>query len=213
MAQRQPVTDDDLLAVARLCTAALLPLAGRDWTVPAAELEMSCEEAFEHTTGAVGAYILPLVCRAEGWLPLRLQVVAKRPDEADRATLIAGLEQIVTVLAVVARCTPPEARVFHQYGMADAEGFMALACDEMLVHTDDILRGFGADGLTPPDVLCRRVLERLVPWAPAGEGAWATLRWANGRQPLGARARLSPDWTLHVAPLEEWDGAPPKGAS
>ena len=50
-------------------------------------------------------------------------------------------------------------------GMADASGFAALACDEMLVHTADIAAVLGV-GFDPPRGVCARVLARLFPWAP-----------------------------------------------
>jgi hypothetical protein len=89
--------------------------------------------------------------------------------------------------------------------MADGEGFIAIGCNEMLVHADDLARGFGLPW-QPPSGLCQRILARLFPWAPAGEGAWSTLRWANGRTALPSHPRLEPDWAWQSAPLSEWDG-------
>jgi hypothetical protein len=97
-------------------------------------------------------------------------------------------------------------------GLVDASGFAALACDELLVHTGDIAAGLGA-GFDPPREACARVLGRLFPWAPPDQDPWATLRWANGRAPLGQRPRLSPDWVAHPAPLHQWDGVDPNASS
>jgi hypothetical protein len=41
-----------------------------------------------------------------------------------------------------------------------------MACDEFLVHTDDVARGLGVP-FAPPRALVRATLERLFPWAPA----------------------------------------------
>jgi hypothetical protein len=90
--------------------------------------------------------------------------------------------------------------------MADAEGFVAMGCDEILVHTGDIADGLGITAAPPTD-LCARVLARLFPWAPKGTDPWPTLLWANGRAPLGDRGRLDADWYWQCAPLSEWDGA------
>jgi hypothetical protein len=69
------------------------------------------------------------------------------------------------VLAAVARASKPGVRAFHPAGMADAEGFLAMGCDEILVHTGDIAEGLGI-AVAPPADLCQRVVARLFPWAP-----------------------------------------------
>jgi hypothetical protein len=110
------------------------------------------------------------------------------------------------ILADVAAAAPAEARAFHQAGMADRSGFLAMACDELLIHTDDILRSSGRSFDPPPDLVAR-VLARLFPWAPTGINPWIALRWANGREELPPpQGRLGPDWTWHCAPLNQWDG-------
>ena len=84
-----------------------------------------------------------------------------------------------------------------------------MGCDEMLIHTNDILTGFGTTLDAPRDV-CGRILERIFPWAPDGEGdAWERLLWANGRAPLGDRPRLEPDWVWLSVPLDQWNGEDP----
>ena len=88
--------------------------------------------------------------------------------------------------------------------MADASGFIAMGCEEMLMHTADILQGL-ARPFRPPDDLTARVLARLFPWAPEGD-VWASLRWVSGRIALPDHARLGADWYWHCAPLDEWDG-------
>jgi hypothetical protein len=89
--------------------------------------------------------------------------------------------------------------------MADASGFVAMGCDETLVHTNDLARGFDLP-FEPPRELCRRVLRRLFPWAPEEADPWQALLWANGRIALPGHGRLSSDWAWHCASLEEWDG-------
>lgn len=99
-------------------------------------------------------------------------------------------------------------RGFHFSGMADAEGFLAGGCDEVLIHGWDLAQGLGAD-LPPPCDLARRVLERLFPWVSPGDGEdpWELLVWSNGRVDLPGRERVLPGWEWHCAPLDEWDGA------
>jgi hypothetical protein len=84
-----------------------------------------------------------------------------------------------------------------------------MGCDELLIHTYDILSGFGAS-LDPPRDICEGILARISPWAPEDEGdAWTTLLWANGRATLGDRPRLEPDWVWLSVPLAEWNGEDP----
>jgi hypothetical protein len=94
-------------------------------------------------------------------------------------------------------------------GMADRSGFLAMGCDEILIHTDDILRGLGSSFSPPPEIVSR-VLARLFPWAPTNTDPWETLRWANGRADLGDLPNPGPNWIWHCAPLEEWDGTIPQ---
>lgn len=101
---------------------------------------------------------------------------------------------------------PTSARGFHPMGAADASGFAAMACDELLIHTDDAARGLGAT-FAPPDDLVEPVLRRLFPWVSPVTEPWPQLRWANGRIALGDRDRLDGStWAWHCAPLADWDG-------
>jgi hypothetical protein len=206
------MTDEDLLTAVRVCGEALRALLDRDWSVLAAELETSCEETSEHITAALGSYVVHLASRSPVRLPFRLHVVP-REGEAGRSALLAGMEAMATVLAMVARSSSPHTRAFHVFGLADAEGFIAMGCDELLIHTDDIVRGLGGRDFRPPEDLCRKVARRLFPWTPGGADAWSTLRWANGRQALPGHPRLAPDWVWHAAPVEEWNGQLPPGVT
>ena len=105
---------------------------------------------------------------------------------------------------------PPDARAYHSAGMADVAGFVAMGCDELLVHGWDACQGLGLGLVAPPD-LAGRVLERLFPWAPRGVAPWPALLWANGRVDLaGGRPRPGSDWAWHCAPVDEWDGTIPR---
>jgi hypothetical protein len=108
-------------------------------------------------------------------------------------------------LCEVARAAAPETRGFHVYGRPDRDGYIAMGCVEMLVHTDDIASGLGIS-FTPPVDLVRGALARLFPWAPADTDAWQTLQWATGRLDLSGYPRVAPDWAWHASPLSEWDG-------
>jgi hypothetical protein len=123
--------------------------------------------------------------------------------------LLDVLKAATATLTAVARAAPPGARAYHNYGMADISGFLAMGCDEILVHCWDAVRGLGEE-FAPPAELADRVLRRLFPWAPTNESPWQALLWANGRTDLPGKERLGPDWARHCAPLDEWDGAVPR---
>ena len=195
------VSADDLLDAARGCRTTLAPALGADWSVPAGELDWDCRRTLDHVADALLHYAAHLATRA----PARLPHLRDGDPSRTPAELLSVVETAAAILAAVAVSAPPEARGFHGAGMADPEGFLAMGCEETLIHTDDIARGLGLP-FRPPDGLSERVLRRLFPWAPVGEEPWATLRWVSGRAPLGDRPRLDPDWYWHCAPLAEWDG-------
>jgi hypothetical protein len=77
-----------------------------------------------------------------------------------------------------------------------------MACDELLIHTDDAGRGLGLV-FTPDAALCARVLARLVPEAPGDVAPWDGLRWANGRIALPGWPRRT-EWRWTCAPHLPW---------
>jgi hypothetical protein len=108
------------------------------------------------------------------------------------------------ICAVSVDAAPASLRGFHPAGAADPSGFAAMACDELLIHTDDAARGLGLT-FTPDQELAGRVLARLFPWHEPGADPWQTLRWANGRTELPERPSQH-RWMWHCAPLADWDG-------
>lgn len=196
---------DDLRSTAAICTRTLSQVAGRDWSSPAGDLEWSALETLVHVTGALMRYAAGLAARSQHRLPFSF-VPRTREDIApqDPADLILALQVAADILAAVVAEAPPEARAYHVTGLADAAGFAAMGCDEMLVHTEDIMNGFSLS-YHPPADLCRAVLERLFPWAPEA-APWDALLWANGRRSLPNHERLESDWAWQGAPLAEWDG-------
>jgi uncharacterized protein (TIGR03083 family) len=172
-----------------------------DWSAPAGALRWSCRRTLDHIVDTLVLYAAHLASRATTRLPL----VRDGAPHADLDELFAALAAEAAVLAEVAAAAGPDVRAFHPAGMADASGFVAMGCDEVLVHTGDIAAGLGVD-FRPPEELARRVLARLFPWAPPDVHPWDALSWANGRRRLPGHERLGPDWYWHCAPLSEWDG-------
>lgn len=151
-------------------------------------------------------YALDLSADGEDLDGVTMEVDPKGEVAALRRTMVASVGMLARVLTAAS----PSARGFHPWGLADPEGFAAMACDELLVHTDDVVRATD-HVFEPPEHLAKGVLHRLFPWAPDNDAPWLTLLWANGRTPLGHRGQLD-GWRWHAAPLDEWDGHDPTRA-
>jgi hypothetical protein len=209
--QDVPTTDDgfesfDARLVRRAaweCGSFLDSFAELDWTVAIPDMDWDASTAISHAATALIWYSMDL---SAGFEELSAEEVGVKPGSAPRE-LVRTIRTASYVLASVIECTRPEVRGFHPWGMADASGFAAMACDEMILHTDDAARGLGAE-FTPSANIARSTVERLFPWAPTGDDPWATLKWANGRGELPDRPRLT-KWHWHCAPLSEWDGTDP----
>ncbi|WP_269805043.1 maleylpyruvate isomerase N-terminal domain-containing protein, partial [Pseudonocardia kujensis] len=193
----------DVRSAAAACTGLLCGALGRDWSARAGTLDMTVSEVVAHLARVLHFYAVDLAGGPAEVDALEVRVHADRPP----ATLLAAVHAGAFVLAATIDACADDARGFHPDGAADPSGFAAMACDELLVHTDDAARGLGL-AFEPDAHLALHVLRRLFPWAPHDERSWPTLRWANGRAPLGARPRLE-SWRWHCAPLDEWDGSGP----
>lgn len=178
----------------------------RDWSAAVPDLEFDVRKLAAHMSQTNFWYSVDFAARGA-------DIVAFVPEikaESEPADLIASIDVGVELLATVVAAASAEARGFHPFGMADASGFAAMACDEMLLHTNDIARAFEID-FAPPAEQAQAVLDRLFPWidrSGGDEDAWTLLRYANGRIALPDRPRLE-RWRWHCAPLTEWDGTPP----
>lgn len=198
MAELRP---DDLLTAAAACRAALTPALDRDWEVPAREMEWSCRRTLDHIADTLLLYSAHFATRATAHrTPPRNGDSAASPAE-----LLTAVESAATILAEVVRAAPVGTRAFHPSGMADATGFIAMGCEEILAHTWDIAEGLGVPFTAPAD-LAARIVARIFPWAPADVPPWDALLWAAGRIGLPGHDRLGPDWYWHSPPLTEWDG-------
>jgi uncharacterized protein (TIGR03083 family) len=200
-----PVDGKHVLEAAGACQALLGAAVDRDWTRRLPHLDFTVAQAVTHMAGGTLWYATDLAAGPERLGTMELRV----PPETAPAELVRTIGTFATVLARVTDASPPGARGWHPFGLADASGFAAMACDEFLVHTDDVARGLEVP-FAPPPALARATLERLFPWAPADAEPWAALLWANGRIDLPGQRRQV-DWRWHCAPLEEWDGLNPAG--
>lgn len=202
--ERVTITPDDLAVMAGLCRDALLVRRDDDWDRPAANVEWTCRQTLEHVCLMGVAYGLRLAARTTGdrdYAPVAL-------GDATIVELIDTMHDSALLLAEVARAAPRTARAHHTAGMADPEGWLAMAIDETLIHTGDISEGFG-DRFQPPDLLSRAVLDRLFPWWPSDQPPWPALQWANGRGALVSHPDPGASWLWHCAPLDEWSGIVP----
>ena len=193
-------TPADLAESSQLVVAQLRPLAG-DWAVPVPRLRWDARRVADHLVGVVFGYAMQLALRADRPTP-RLR---RHDPELSADDLIDLLDAGSRLLVLAADALPPATRLFHPTGRPDAAGYIAMACDEILVHGADIAGAFGLP-LVVPDDLAARVVARLFPWAPAGYGGWETLLWANGRADLGGQPAANSRWRWQAEPLDEWDG-------
>jgi hypothetical protein len=198
------LTPDDVVEAASTTRHALEPFIAGDWSVQAGDLDWDVRTTVTHVCDAVGWYAAHLALQS----PRRLRLDFRAHPDASNVELLDVLAAAAATLAGVATAASPGTRAYHNHGMADTSGFLAMGCDEILVHGWDAVRGFGGE-FAPPEDVAERVLRRLFPWAPTNEPSWQALLWANGRADLDSHERLGPDWVWHCAPLDEWDGTVP----
>lgn len=196
------LTPEDLTRAAAISRAALAPAVERDWSVAAGDLARSCRRTLDHIVDTLLLYTGLFATRATGRIPF------VRDGDPNRTVpeLLGTMGTAATILAEVCRAAPPDARGFHPAGMADASGFVGMACQEILDHTYDISLGLGLPFHPGDEALIARIVARIFPWAPADAAPWDALRWAAGRIALPSHPRLDANWWWHCAPLSEWDG-------
>ena len=126
-----------MLRAAGECQAFLGAAVERDWTRRIPDMEWTVAQAVAHIAEGLLWYATDL---AAGPRELTTMDMRVRPD-GEAAHLVATIGSFATVLARVLDGAGPQARGWHPYGLADASGFAAMACDELLVHTGDAARG------------------------------------------------------------------------
>jgi uncharacterized protein (TIGR03083 family) len=192
----------DILAAAAACHRFLESAANADWSAAVPGLDFTVASVVAHAANGPLWYALDLWGGSGDDAAFDLRV---RKDAAN-AALLVSLRSAAQACAASVDAAPADIWGFHPAGAADPSGFAAMACDELLVHTDDAARGLGLR-FTPDPELAGRVLARLFPWHDPSENAWQTLLWANGRVNLPGRSSQT-GWVWHCAPLADWDGRP-----
>jgi Mycothiol maleylpyruvate isomerase N-terminal domain len=181
------------------CCELLGSVVDLDWTRPIPEMTWNVAQAVAHAGSALIWYSMDLRAGTSELSNLDLTVKL----DTTPTDLVATLETAAFVLASTIERTGPDLLGWHPWGNPDVSGFRAIACDEMLIHTDDAARGLCIEFNPSPD-LALHTLERLFPWAPSSGDPWLTLKWANGRPDLPDRNRPS-KWRWNSAPLSDWD--------
>ncbi|MFE7528282.1 maleylpyruvate isomerase N-terminal domain-containing protein [Kitasatospora sp. NPDC057542] len=202
-------TPDDLALALRLAVDTLRAApADADWSRTAGPVDWTCRETVEHLADDLLAYAAqlgPARPPQDRYVPF---AATRRspgaPHNFVRAEPAAGPDGLLEVLeasgglmVAVARVTPPEARAYHPWGLADPTGFVAMSLVETLVHLHDVTQGLGLPW-SPPAHLCERALTRLFPDVPIAD-PWPTLLWATGRAPLPGHPPRT-DWRWYAAP-------------
>jgi len=193
----------DLRRAAEFFAEALRPSQnGSKWTNTARPTDWSCRDTLDHVANALCGYAASLSLR----LRTRRQHHPRNGDtSASVPDLFDAIAAFAEMLAVIAESAPTDVRAFHPAGMADRDGFIAMGCDEILVHGHDVASTLRIE-YQPAADLAARVLTRLFPWVEPNANPWDMLLWANGRVALPGKARLGADWWWHCAPLDEWSG-------
>jgi hypothetical protein len=142
----------------------LTPYESANWLCRAGTLDWSCWTTAAHVAHDLLAYAGQLAARPDdAYLPFDLMV----RDDASPRDLLRIVTGCGRLLSNALALSEPTARAWH-WGPTDPSGFAALGVNETLMHTYDITQGLGISW-HPPESLCRAVLTRLFPDAPAGD--------------------------------------------
>jgi uncharacterized protein (TIGR03083 family) len=194
----------DVRAAAAAALGFLEPLSGQDWSVRLPDLDFTAASVVAHTANGVLWYAIDYTTGPGDDSAFDVKVLA----DAEPPRLLTSLRSAVALCATMLDSLPATQRGFHSMGAADASGFAAMACDEILVHTRDAGTGLGAQ-FVPEAALAGAVLARLFPWYEPVPDPWTALLHANGRIDLPGRPHQHERWRWHCVPLSGWDGTVP----
>ncbi|MBT4516260.1 MAG: hypothetical protein HOC77_14355 [Chloroflexi bacterium] len=198
---RDPVTIDDLIISGAAAHTVLAQITASGWSDRPPNMEWTRLVTVTHICSALLFYATQLAVGSGK------HEETIRPDESTMTgeKLPELLISQCKLLAAVAKGSPPNTRGFHPVGQPDAEGFLAMGCTEILLHTWDAMAGTGIE-FKGDDGVADRVLRRLLPWAPTETPRWQTFLFATGRGELPGYESPGDRWMWHNDPLEEWDG-------
>lgn len=181
-----------------MCDVALRRHAGDDWSAPVPGLDFTVASVIAHASVTTLWYALDVWAGEDDSSGFQLSVTTETPP----AALLAGLVQAGMACAGSIDSAPPDLRGFHPHGSPDPSGFAAMACTEILVHTDDALRGLGTRLKEPVTDLAAAVLGRLFPQYDQDTDPWQTLLWAHNR-PTALDRPPAGEWRWHPAPVAD----------
>lgn len=194
-----------MVAAAALVTSALAgvpperhrqQLPGSTWTV---------RRTVDHIADALVLYARYVATRATG----RVEPLRDGRPEASFPALCADVSDAASLLARLIDGMADGELAYHPAGDADASGWAAMACDEIIVHGHDVCHAVGIDLALPADLL-ETVVARLFPWAPppTAGSPLDRLLWCNGRVALPDHPRQDELWYWWPRPLDTWTGVP-----
>jgi len=198
MATRNPVTGETLRLAAKTSHEVLHPLIDLDWSQKAYRLSWTCRYTLDHVLNCLVWYAHDLAGEVTG-------MVGSGRGKTPRASvgdLLDSLQPFAEVLALVGTGMPESARGWHDWGFADAEGFLAMGSVETSLHTWDIVMALAperVDQAIAPAV-AEVLVPRLFPDAPAGFDPVPTLLYATGRGDLDGLPRIK-RWQWHSDPV------------
>ena len=177
------IRPDSVETAAAVVVAALRPGMDADWSVRAGNLEWTVDRTIAHMTGAPAKYAFYLSSRSTRFVAVRVMP----SGDATRQERLEAIEGCAAALAGVAATAPRDAVGFHVSGMRTAEQFLAMGCEELLVHAYDVTCGLGLP-YEPPEDLCRLVIEYMYPGRKVQLPVWPFLVWLSGRPHPAASA-------------------------
>src|SRR5579862_6588706 len=123
------------------CASFLDGSVDASWTVPIPDMTWSVAETVAHMAQALLFYSSDFAA-GPGELS---SIEAKVEPNTANSELIRTVRTLSRVLAGVVATTEEGWLGWHPYGTADSSGFVGMACDELLVHTNDAAKGLGRD--------------------------------------------------------------------
>jgi hypothetical protein len=198
--ERTPVTFADLDSAARWCCTTLSVGPRAQWSaVRVPGMEWTSREVVDHLCNTLAFYANHVVLAARHHQPRIRSLGEADLSDADVASTVTAW---VRLLAAALRAAPADLLAWHPLGLTDGEGFLALACNELVIHASDVARAHEAHPAADSG-LCGRLLQRLFPAArqQADEEPWQVLLWANGRPSTTVRQPQA-SWRSHPQPLD-----------